>query len=270
MSYLDLFCNYIQCRERLNNKAVITSCSHAFCMHHGNQILSNELMCPACKTPLNKNKYDLTCADLNPSEDFRSMILAGLRPEIIIDIAHRAISFWSYQIHMENMYHIIQYQEWKKKHSELQQVHETWKNNHKIKINHLQQRVADLEKQLQYQAKISEELQQKLHEKNREHTTTLQKFTSLKHRQLSESAKFSMLQDQHPVGNTKNNIDIYSLEKNSEFFAVPSSLPGFHIGSVPRHKKLHCVRTTIIEPHSLFQDGDKTCKKKTSTKINRK
>jgi E3 ubiquitin-protein ligase CCNP1IP1 len=32
------------------------------------------------------------------------MVLAGLRPEIVMDIASRAISFWSYQVHLEHMY----------------------------------------------------------------------------------------------------------------------------------------------------------------------
>ncbi|GFQ87906.1 e3 ubiquitin-protein ligase CCNB1IP1 [Trichonephila clavata] len=54
-------------------------------------------ICPACDTALS-GKYDIVKVDLNPNEQYKSMVLAGQRPEVIFEICSRAISFWTYQV----------------------------------------------------------------------------------------------------------------------------------------------------------------------------
>ncbi|KAG0413059.1 hypothetical protein HPB47_009824 [Ixodes persulcatus] len=48
-------------------------------------------------TPL-PGKFDLVRVDLEPTEQYRSMVLAGQRPETIVDVCSRALGFWSYQV----------------------------------------------------------------------------------------------------------------------------------------------------------------------------
>lgn len=116
MAELVMRCNNLQCRLELLDKAVVTTCryvmirlsststygfSHLFCLrcakegglfrqHHA------ERTCPACGTELPKSD-DCVATALNPSEDYKSSILAGLSPSIIMDCATRALSFYSYQ-----------------------------------------------------------------------------------------------------------------------------------------------------------------------------
>ncbi|RZF32609.1 hypothetical protein LSTR_LSTR011056 [Laodelphax striatellus] len=103
MSEYALVCNYKKCRNPINSYAWVTSCSHAFCDNHSHEQEWGR-KCAACDSVFN-GKYDIVKADLNPSEEFKSMILAGLRPEIILDIASRAISFWSHQMYKEKLIH---------------------------------------------------------------------------------------------------------------------------------------------------------------------
>jgi E3 ubiquitin-protein ligase CCNP1IP1 len=44
------------------------------------------------------------CIDLSPNEDFKSSVLAGLRPELVLDICGRAIAFWIYQVTQETYF----------------------------------------------------------------------------------------------------------------------------------------------------------------------
>lgn len=37
-------------------------------------------------------------ANLNASEDYKTSVLSGLSPEVIMECAGRALSFWSYQM----------------------------------------------------------------------------------------------------------------------------------------------------------------------------
>ena len=41
---------------------------------------------------------------MNPSEDYKTSVLSGLNPTIIMECASRAVGFWSYQATQE-MYH---------------------------------------------------------------------------------------------------------------------------------------------------------------------
>lgn len=56
--------------------------------------------------------------DLNPSDDYKSSVLAGLRPEIIIEIANRALSFWVYQTTQESCFQEMIYKNLNEKYQE--------------------------------------------------------------------------------------------------------------------------------------------------------
>ncbi|XP_014365973.2 E3 ubiquitin-protein ligase CCNB1IP1-like [Papilio machaon] len=104
---LEMVCNFRKCRKPLTNHAWVTTCSHAFCIEHGQKEfkrnVENSLTCPACGSEL-RDKFDVIQADLKPSETFKSIVLAGMKPDTIMDVTMRAMSFWSYQIEQETLY----------------------------------------------------------------------------------------------------------------------------------------------------------------------
>ncbi|KAF6350940.1 cyclin B1 interacting protein 1 [Rhinolophus ferrumequinum] len=92
-----LLCNYRKCRMKLSGYAWVTACSHIFCDQHGSGEFSRSpAICPACNSTLS-GKLDIVRTELNPSEEYKAMVLAGLRPEIVLDISSRALAFWTYQ-----------------------------------------------------------------------------------------------------------------------------------------------------------------------------
>lgn len=105
--YNKLTCNFRKCRKLLDNFAVVCSCSHIFCEEHSpTNFGGSNIKCLACKTPLSQEKMDIIPVDLNPNERFKSMVLAGQRPEIIMDISSRALAFWMYQSQQEIDYNL--------------------------------------------------------------------------------------------------------------------------------------------------------------------
>lgn len=93
-----LLCNYRKCRIRLSGYAWVTACSHIFCDQHGSGEFSRSpAVCPACNSTLS-GKLDIVRTELSPSEEYKAMVLAGLRPEIVLDISSRALAFWTYQV----------------------------------------------------------------------------------------------------------------------------------------------------------------------------
>ncbi|KAI5861664.1 hypothetical protein GGS23DRAFT_606208 [Durotheca rogersii] len=104
-----LRCNALKCRKELGDRALVTTCSHIFCtdcaarlgltsQHH-----EHRNSCPACGAHLT-NPDDAVISNLNPSEDYKTSVLSGLSPNIIIECASRALSFWAYQATQEVVY----------------------------------------------------------------------------------------------------------------------------------------------------------------------
>ena len=111
-----LRCNSLKCRSQLSDTAVVTTCryaeafshtasadshSHIFCLSCSDSLgLSgapgHKRVCPACRSPL-PNPDDAVASSLNPTDDYKTSVLSGLPPSIIMECAGRALAFWSYQ-----------------------------------------------------------------------------------------------------------------------------------------------------------------------------
>ncbi|RAL65570.1 hypothetical protein DID88_005242 [Monilinia fructigena] len=105
-----LRCNALKCRKELDDRAVVTTCSHVFCIECSNQFQlstgirdNRRTTCPACDMHL-PNPDDVAVTTLNPSEDYKTSVLSGLNPSIIMECAGRALSFWAYQTSQEIVY----------------------------------------------------------------------------------------------------------------------------------------------------------------------
>jgi E3 ubiquitin-protein ligase CCNP1IP1 len=117
-----LRCNVLKCRKEVNDHAVVTTCwyvklpttpplpayfgSHVFCIDCSNRCqLSGQRdgqqpICPACDTQLT-NPDDVVIANLKPTEDYKTSVLSGLNPNVIMECAGRALNFWAYQAMQE-------------------------------------------------------------------------------------------------------------------------------------------------------------------------
>lgn len=67
----ELRCNVQACRQLLEEKALVTSCSHIFCYQHGQISISYE-NCLACGTKF-KKKSDFLVTNLKPSDQNKSV-----------------------------------------------------------------------------------------------------------------------------------------------------------------------------------------------------
>jgi E3 ubiquitin-protein ligase CCNP1IP1 len=82
------------------------ACSHVFCIDCSNSCqLSGQReglrpICPACDMHLT-NPDDVVVTNLNPTEDYKTSVLSGLSPNVIMECAGRALGFWAYQTTQE-------------------------------------------------------------------------------------------------------------------------------------------------------------------------
>ncbi|CAG9796807.1 unnamed protein product [Diatraea saccharalis] len=202
---MDMVCNFRKCRRSLSHQAWVTTCSHAFCVEHGKREFKrnadNSLTCPACGNEL-RDKFDVIQADLKPSETFKSIVLAGLKPDTVMDVAMRAMSFWSYQVEQETLY-----QESMAKHAHeklqcLEEINTLNLQKLKAELDNCKRKVVSLQTEYNKKRKQAEELTASLEEKNRK----IQKLTY----QL-ETHKRKDIRDSFDCNNQEKCLDISDL-----------------------------------------------------------
>lgn len=97
----------MQVSDALTSKArhLIKLDSHIFCVPCSNALgLSSSAdgvrVCPACDAQL-ANPDDAVATQLNPTEDYKTSVLSGLSPTIIMECCTRGLSFYQYQVTQE-------------------------------------------------------------------------------------------------------------------------------------------------------------------------
>lgn len=167
---MDIVCNFRKCRKPLSNQAWVTTCSHAFCVEHGKNEFKrnaeNALTCPACGTEL-RDKFDVIQADLKPGETFRSIVLAGMRPDTIMDIAMRAMSFWSYQVEQETLYQENIAKHTREKLQSMEEINALNIQKLKAELETCKRKVTCLQTEFNKKRKQAEELTATVEEKTR-------------------------------------------------------------------------------------------------------
>ncbi|CAH8537236.1 unnamed protein product [Dicrocoelium dendriticum] len=102
-----LLCNYRKCKQPLKICAIATICRHIFCVEHNPSLIRTAdglVHCPVCRNRL-KDNCEIMEVDLQPCEQFKTMILLGQSPETIFDICKYAIEFYFYQKNQEVKYY---------------------------------------------------------------------------------------------------------------------------------------------------------------------
>ncbi|KAM3536133.1 hypothetical protein MY4038_000599 [Beauveria bassiana] len=183
---LPLTCNNLKCRAELNDRALVTTCSHIFCLECTNRFClsgqdqQNQVPCPACDTQLS-SPDDAVISNLKPSEAYKTSILSGLSPSIIMECAGRALSFWAYQTTQNIYYQQYLYKTLTEKYATLSGRLEQTFNEANAQIETLQRKMSTLTTENDNSRKKNEELSKAYKEKSRQLLQTQELHDKLRH-----------------------------------------------------------------------------------------
>ncbi|XP_038071970.1 E3 ubiquitin-protein ligase CCNB1IP1-like [Patiria miniata] len=164
----EMVCNFKKCRKRLSSFAWVTSCSHIFCDEDGTKEFNKCFACPACETNLS-GKFDIVRIDLSPTEQYKSMVLAGQKPDTILEVCTRAMAFWTYQIQQERIYQDYIANKSKERSTLQEQYYEHTVTKLQAENASLKNQVSAVKKDLESSKKRSHDLADKLTERTRQH-----------------------------------------------------------------------------------------------------
>ncbi|XP_038643608.1 E3 ubiquitin-protein ligase CCNB1IP1-like [Scyliorhinus canicula] len=180
-----LLCNLPGCRCCLSGFAWVTACSHVFCDQHGSgQFSRSPALCPACGTALS-GKRDIVRTDLNPPEDYKGMVLSGLRPHTVLEIAGRALAFWGYQIHQERMYQESAYSKAEGRLKQMDKLYTQQLQGKDMEVSNSRSEVSSLKKMLEEYKKKYSEVSEKLMDRNRQYQKLQGFYDSLRLRSMA-------------------------------------------------------------------------------------
>ncbi|XP_077906035.1 E3 ubiquitin-protein ligase CCNB1IP1 isoform X1 [Ictidomys tridecemlineatus] len=189
-----LLCNYRKCRIKLSGYAWVTACSHIFCDQHGSGEFSRSpAICPACNSTLS-GKLDIVRTELSPSEEYKAMVLAGLRPEIVLDISSRALAFWTYQVHQERLYQEYNFSKAEGHLKQMEKIYTQQIQSKDVELTSMKGEVTSMKKVLEEYKKKFSDISEKLMERNRQYQKLQGLYDSLRLRNITIANQESTLE----------------------------------------------------------------------------
>ncbi|KAJ3842501.1 hypothetical protein F5878DRAFT_576689 [Lentinula raphanica] len=186
----ELKCNRLTCRKPLTDKAVVTTCSHIFCVDCANELFNAARLCPACESSLSEPDDVVVCS-LHPSNDYKTSVLSGLTPSIILEICSRAIAFWQYQIHQENSFQQAVLRNLNDKNSQLQKQLDNVVREANGEIALLNNKATDLERDLEVERRKVRDLQEATREREKEYQKLKAQHDKIKRKALLGPSNFA-------------------------------------------------------------------------------
>ncbi|KAJ7904231.1 hypothetical protein B0H14DRAFT_593878 [Mycena olivaceomarginata] len=193
----DLKCNRLTCRRPLSDKAVVTTCSHIFCVDCANELFNASRLCPACETTLSEPDDVVVCS-LHPSNDYKTSVLSGLSPTIILEICSRAISFWQYQTHQENSFQQAVVRNVNDKNAQLQKQLDNVVREANGEINLLNNKNAELQRDLELERRKVRDLQEAAREQDKEYQKLKAQHDKIKRKALLAPNAVAAVENNQP------------------------------------------------------------------------
>ncbi|GAA5901599.1 hypothetical protein JCM8208_001552 [Rhodotorula glutinis] len=187
-------------------RAVVTTCSHIFCIECANALFSTPQVCPACETSL-PDLDDVAQMTFNPHDSWKTSILSGMSPTTILDIASRALNFYTYQVQQEGAFQALITKNAQERIAVLESQCNTITRDAHAEIRLLKDRVKAAEEGLAVERRRAHELQETHRANARAYSKLKAQYDKAKQRALLQpgeatSASFPAALQGVGVGNT--------------------------------------------------------------------
>ncbi|KAH8118342.1 hypothetical protein DFH11DRAFT_1540541 [Phellopilus nigrolimitatus] len=239
----DVKCNNLSCRKTLMDKAVVWNVQ----MSYSPQLSSAQPARPTCLSHHPRNsRDDVVVSSLHPSNDYKTSVLSGLGPSLILEICGRAMSFWQYQTHQENSFQQAVLKNLNERNAQLQKQLDNVIREANGEINLMANKVAGLEKELELERRKLREMQDSARERDKEYQKLKNHYEKIKRKTLL--APHSLTNDGFAVPLPSNNenqmmTDKHINKQRGNAFANPG---GVNIGAVVGGMEANGIQRTPI------------------------
>ncbi|KAM4881504.1 E3 ubiquitin-protein ligase CCNB1IP1 isoform 3-T6 [Thomomys bottae] len=148
-------------------------------------LLCNYRKCRCKLSGTLSGKLDIVRTELSPSEEYKAMVLAGLRPEIVLDISSRALAFWTYQVHQERLYQEYNFSKAESHLKQMEKIYTQQIQSKDVELTSMKGEVTSMKKVLEEYKKKFSDISEKLMERNRQYQKLQGLYDSLRLRNIT-------------------------------------------------------------------------------------
>ncbi|KAI9736390.1 MAG: hypothetical protein M1818_006123 [Claussenomyces sp. TS43310] len=130
------------------------------------------------------NPDDAVITNLNPTEDYKTSVLSGLSPNIIMECTGRALSFWAYQTTQEIVYQQYLARSLTDKYAALSTQMDKVIHDANAEISDLRDKLANMQIDQESLRQKNDELMQAYNHKSRLHNQTQELYDKLKRKAM--------------------------------------------------------------------------------------
>ncbi|KAM1057749.1 hypothetical protein COP1_031075 [Malus domestica] len=201
------------CWRELEGRAVSTTCGHLLCTEDAGKILGSDGACPVCDQVLSKSH--MKAFDINPNDEWISMAMIGVSPQILFLVmksAHKSVMFYIGQRELEMQFKMNRIQaQYRQKFEAMQEKFGEKMEQLHAAYQKMAKRCQMMEQEIESLSKDKQELQEKFSEKSRQKRKLDEMYDQL--RSEYESVKRSAIQ---PSTNffSRKEPDIFSNQAN--------------------------------------------------------
>ncbi|XP_014674364.1 PREDICTED: E3 ubiquitin-protein ligase CCNB1IP1-like [Priapulus caudatus] len=201
-------------------------------------------------------KFDIIRIDLCASEQYKSMVLAGQRPEVVLEIASRAIAFWTYQTHQEKMYQEHIGCKAKERSQQLEQYYGQLLTKVQAEHNTLTSQLKASKTEVEQLKTRYNEVQEKMMERNRQYQKLQTMYEALRRKCITPHS-FDQSEGQLTHSNTPRQQFGMPLTSIKDVMRAPTSAAqlspyGLVSPSLPQHRNpQHIITPNVPSPYGV-------------------
>ncbi|XP_012891187.1 PREDICTED: E3 ubiquitin-protein ligase CCNB1IP1 isoform X2 [Dipodomys ordii] len=177
-------------------------------------LLCNYRKCRCKLSGTLSGKLDIVRTELSPSEEYKAMVLAGLRPEIVLDISSRALAFWTYQVHQERLYQEYNFSKAESHLKQMEKIYTQQIQSKDVELTSMKGEVTSMKKVLEEYKKKFSDISEKLMERNRQYQKLQGLYDSLRLRNITIANQESSLE---PSMIAQSGVFGFPVGNNSKF-----------------------------------------------------
>ncbi|KAG8690326.1 hypothetical protein FRC08_010564, partial [Ceratobasidium sp. 394] len=148
-----------------------------------NELFGASQTCPACESSLTEPD-DVVICSLHPTNDYKTSVLSGLSPALVLEISGRAISFWQYQIHQESLFQAAIMKNVNERNAHLQKQLDNVVREANSELTLLNNKLTGIERDLELERRKTRDLMDAAREKDKEYQKLKTQFDNLKRKTI--------------------------------------------------------------------------------------
>ncbi|KAG8999907.1 hypothetical protein FRB90_011918 [Tulasnella sp. 427] len=199
------------------------------------------------------NSDDVVICSLQPTNDYKTSVLSGLSPSLILEICSRAISFWTYQIHQEATFQAELLRNANEKNATFAKDLHNVIAEANSQLSLLNDKCSQLERDLELERRKMRDKDERMKEKDKEYQRLKNQYDGLKRKALL-APNGAILNTNPPVIEVAEATDNAAITRVRALGNTAHNIGGMTMGEIAHGMDANRIQRTPLRPGAGMQN----------------